>query len=234
VIDRHAIAGEDRTRRQHVATLRFEDNVPITVAFTYDIGKETEGHYGPQYVRRTQEGDTVYLEPILEKQLIAMNYKRGQLVRLIKSATGSGKDKRVTWSAEWPAKSAERPLAGQPAAPAGNGRAPHYMADVLISCAKAAIDTAREANAYAQKLGYPLALDEDHISAWTSTLYIQISKQANIGMMHRNEEIRDTIRQQTAPLERTPPPPTQNDDEYAEPEQSADIAWGVTDKDVPF
>jgi len=221
-----------------VATIKFDDNVPLTLAFTYDAGKEVEGNYGPQFMRKTQDGDTVYLEPIVEKQLIAMNYKRGQSVRIVKSATGRGKDKRVAWSAEWPAQSTERPLAGQPAAATnGSAKVPHFMAEVLINCAKAAIDTALSANAYAAKLGYPLAFKEEDIRAWTSTLYIQHSKQSNISTMHRNEEIRETVSRQTAaparPM-RTEQPPL-NDDEYAEQDAPPPaIEWGITDADVPF
>jgi hypothetical protein len=208
-------------QEETMANIKFEPNVPVTLAFTYDAGKEVEGNYGPQFMRKTASGDTVYLEPILEKQLVAMGYKKGQQVILCKSVTSAGNGKRrVTWSAEWPAQSPERPLAGQPAtpsaAPAANGKVPHFMAEVLINCAKAAIDCALEANAYAAKLRYPLKFEEEDVRAWTCTLYIQHSKQFNISTMHRNEELRDTVRRET----------TAKPNEDPQQPSRADIAWG--------
>ena len=38
--------------------------------------------------------------------------------------------------------------------------------------------------------GFPLKFREDSIQAWMSALCIQSSKQSNINLMHRNEELR--------------------------------------------
>lgn len=63
--------------------------------------------------------------------------------------------------------------------------------DLLTRCAIAAIDAAKAAEAYAAAHGFPLKFREDQIQAWASALYIQSSKQSNIRLMARNEELRN-------------------------------------------
>lgn len=190
-----------------MAILKFEANIPRTLAFTYASGLEQEDKgYGVQFLRKTAAGDIVYLTPYLETKLIEMGIRANQSVAICKRMKG----KKVEWEVSHTDEAAERPLAGQPKpngapVPAANGRVPHFMSEVLINCAKAAIDTALEANAYAGKLGYPLAFKEEDIRAWTATLYIQHAKQSNISTMHRHEEIRDTVRREVAKPRQAPP-----------------------------
>jgi hypothetical protein len=61
------------------------------------------------------------------------------------------------------------------------------VSELLTKCAIAAIDAARAAENCAAVHNFPLKFREDQIQAWTSTLYIQSSKQTNLSLMHRNE-----------------------------------------------
>jgi hypothetical protein len=64
------------------------------------------------------------------------------------------------------------------------------VTSLLTRCAIAAIEAAAAAEAYAVSRGFPLKFREEQVQAWTSTLYIGESKQANINLMHRNETLR--------------------------------------------
>ena len=237
-----------------MAILKFEDNVPVVLAFTYDTGIEEDGNYGPQVKRRTTDGDLVYLPPIVEKQLLAMSYKRNRQVRICKSKTTAPNSKsRVTWSAEWPQQATERPLAGQPEPKINGAPAPAMSnasaANVMQFCLKTSIDLALWAVQYAKAKEMLLVPEFAAIKEMANTLFIQHSKGVNIATMHRNEEVRDTVlaenlRKRTPP---TPPPAVAaasqraveqapNDDEYAEGynQPPIDLPYGVTDDDVPF
>jgi hypothetical protein len=181
-----------------MAILKFEPNVPITVAFTYDTGKSVDGQYGEQFMRKTTTGDTAYMAPILEQQLVAMGYKKGQSVTLCKSVSG----KRTTWSAEWPEQPKQQPLAGH-RANAGHQRPtePLAISAALIQCAKAAIDAVVAASEYAKSKGQPMVLGIDQVQSWTATLYIQHARDLNSNLTREAPKLDYEA----------------NDSEYAEP-----------------
>lgn len=80
-------------------------------------------------------------------------------------------------------------------APINRETAPRgVMATTLEQCLCAAIDAAREAQVYATNNGFPLTFSADQVQDLASTLYIHQSKQSNIALMHRNEELRSAAR----------------------------------------
>ena len=93
-----------------MAIIKFEPNVPVTLAFTYDTGKDYEGQYGPQVFRKTMDGDSVYLSPFVEEELVKMRYKAKTEVVITKCVNG----KKTTWDVCRLGEQPERPLAGQP------------------------------------------------------------------------------------------------------------------------
>jgi hypothetical protein len=63
--------------------------------------------------------------------------------------------------------------------------------DLLTRCLIAAIDSAKAAQSHASAIGFPLVFGPDQVEALAACLYIQSSKQTNINLMHRNEELRN-------------------------------------------
>lgn len=62
--------------------------------------------------------------------------------------------------------------------------------NILRSCLMSAIDAARDAQQYAARVGFPLVFGPQEVQDMAISLYIQMSKQANINLMNRNAELR--------------------------------------------
>lgn len=184
--------------------IKFEANIPQTLAFTYDTGKATEGQYGEQFFRKTKDGDSVYLAPIVEDRLKEMGYKAGKTVVICKRVSG----KSTHWSVGYPGDAQEydpeRPLQSQavratpvnPSAPAPNTTRTNGASSglgtantVMQNCLRAAVDLAIWTHDYAKSKGHLLPLEFPAVKEIANTLFIQHSKAGNIRAMHDYREM---------------------------------------------
>ena len=170
-----------------MAIIKFEANEPLTLAFTYAKGKEEpDGKYGPEFYRKTVDGDTVYLKPFVEEKLVEMGYRAKQRVTICKRMQGN----KTRWEVTDAAAAPERPLAGQPRrspapAPTESTRGVIGSAEtVMRNCLRTAVDLGLETVEYAKSKGHPLALEFPAIKEIAVTLYIQHSKGGNIRAMN--------------------------------------------------
>ena len=178
--------------------IKFEPNQPRVLAFTYDKGKPVEGNYGEQFMRRTVEGDSVFLAPIVEQKLCELRYKAKEQVVIEKRVEG----KQTRWdvrrqgeNSERRTEEAERPLAGQPARqtepiarqPLGS------LAAAYRNFLREAVDLAIFATEYAKSKGFPLAFSAGEVQDLATSLYIQYGKEGNIRKMHDYQEMREEV-----------------------------------------
>jgi hypothetical protein len=175
-----------------MAVIKFEPNVPQTMAFTYSTGKESpsqqftnsDGSPVVQWFRKTKAGDSVYLSGFVENELVAMNYRAGEPVTICKRVQG----KTTHYEVSRPGESSERPLAGQPAPPAPRVAPPPARmgtpTTVMQNCLRTAVDLAIDALEYAKGKGHPIVLEFEPIQRIAVSLYIDNSKGAHIRQMH--------------------------------------------------
>lgn len=178
--------------------IKFEPNQPRVLAFTYDKGKSVEGNYGEQFMRRTVEGDSVFLAPIVEQKLCELGYKAKEQVVIEKCVEG----KQTRWNvrrqggnSERRTEEAERPLAGQPMRqtepiarqPLGS------LAAAYRNFLREAVDLAIFATEYAKSKGFPLVFSAGEVQDLATSLYIQYGKEGNIRKMHDYQEMREEV-----------------------------------------
>ncbi len=196
-----------------MAVLKFDANIPWTGAFTYAAGKESpsqqftnpDGTPVIQWFRKTKDGDSVYLSPYVEQELIAMDYRAGEHVTICKRVQGN----TTRWEVYRPGESPERPLAGQPIAqraparPVNVAQPPRSTtpatvtptgtaATIMQNCLKTAVDQALWTVEYAKSKGLLLTPEFAAIKEMANTLFIQHSKAGNIRAMHDYAEMRGT------------------------------------------
>jgi hypothetical protein len=195
-----------------MAVLKFEPNIPQTLAFTYAKGKESpsqqytnfDGSPVMQWFRKTKAGDSVYLSPYVEQELIAMDYRAGEPVVICKRVQG----KSTKWEVHRPdhidnaasqqreaqrntQSSAARPVDVAPpmrSNPPVNGASVGTAATVMQNCLKTAVDMALWTVQYAKSKDMLLTPEFAAIKEIANTLFIQHSKAGNIRAMHDNQE----------------------------------------------
>lgn len=192
-----------------MAVLKFEPNIPQTLAFTYAKGKESpsqqytnpDGSPVMQWFRKTNAGDSVYLSPYVEQELIAIDYRAGEPVVICKRVQG----KSTKWEVHRPdfidraaeqARPNAQPSPARPvnvaprtrSTPPANGASAGTAATVMQNCLKIAVDQALWTVEYAKSKGLLLVPEFAAVKEMANTLFIQHSKAGNIRAMHDNQE----------------------------------------------
>lgn len=197
-----------------MAVIKFEPNIPQTMAFTYAKGKESpsqtyknnDGTPVVQWFRKTKAGDSVYLSAFVEDELVGMDYRAGEPVTICKRVQG----KTTRWEVFRPGEAPERPLAGQPSSSGSGARATYNAAPgrpvavpqmtgtpqgtisaIMRNFLKEAVDLTKFTVDYATSQGFPLPADMlEVVQKIAVSLYIQHGKEGNIRRMHDYAEMR--------------------------------------------
>jgi hypothetical protein len=111
--------------------IRFSTNVPVELAFTHTDGVPSEGRFGEQFYRRTTDGRSVYLQPIVERKLLELDVKPGELFNIVKAEVKRGNKRSVEWQVSRvdPPGDPSQPVASQTKPPTQNPPAPSKPAN---------------------------------------------------------------------------------------------------------
>ncbi len=234
-----------------VEIIRFSTNVREEMSFTHLDGNESEGRFGTQYYRGTTDGRGVYLQPIVERKLLELDIKPGELVSIGKIEVKDGRKKGIQWEVKRvdapgdpsqaiqntkpPAQNsvASTPQSPKPAATTGIHQRPALspdksnmrasptstipaqskpnspsqnsntdegppkkpatqetevtaapgrsimhtqMSTMLKGCLLTAIDAARDAQAHATQVGFPLTFGPGEVQAMAISIFIHLSR----------------------------------------------------------
>lgn len=176
-----------------MAIIRFEPNVPVTVALKFDFGQRVKSgipNAPDQMMYSTVEGDRFYVALETAEAIQRAGVKRGEPFTICKRLEGKSAFWEVTKQQQArvtpPAPTAvisnsEEQTCAQsstPQNPVSIGMT--QMSQLLGSCMIAAIDAAALAREYAHSKGIPLQLSEESIQDLTSTAMIHLQKMADI------------------------------------------------------
>jgi hypothetical protein len=176
-----------------MAILRFEPNVATQVRLKFPSGRHVDGKFGEQVMFSLLDGNIMYVPVIVEKQLQALQVRRGQPVEICKQQ----EDGKTEWKvALVKATSAPaQPPAPKPAARAqangSNGHAkPQAAAELLDGtqdldhpdtdpprsqlehALKISLEAAKRAEQFSHQIGHPIQFDKDDIRLLAQTLVI--------------------------------------------------------------
>ena len=168
--------------------VRFEPNVPQTLALKFSDGKEVDGPYRPQMFYSTTDGRTFYLDLPVAQQLTKTGIRAGQPFTICRKSRPGGA-KGFDW--EIRPEEGARPAEATPPAATAQVQVQHHatqpqpshsteanspespIAQKLMGAIHAALDAARESEVYAARFGRAIAFSEESIRAFAITAFLQ-------------------------------------------------------------
>jgi hypothetical protein len=178
-------------------TLKFETNIPYTVALKFAAGKPYPGDYGDRYLFTLADGlpwKRMYVPPHVNDMIVNERIQPGQPFIICKQEYKDGRQRRTQFVIETKlsapvATQLEQELAasvaalqGKPASPPPPGyyAPPEATApgesNMMRTCLMQAIAAAAEGESYAKECGLPLEFNAEDIRAMAITVYIARAK----------------------------------------------------------
>lgn len=152
-----------------MAILKFEPDVPMSIALKFDAGKEVTGQYGPQIMYSLVNGSVAYVPPAVEEQRKALGIQKGQPFIVCKSKV----EGKIRWTVTRQA---------QTSLPAPSGTVPVKLeyGSALTQCLVTATEAARKAEEHAAAQSNPVRFTSQDIQGLASTLFIQAAREGAV------------------------------------------------------
>jgi hypothetical protein len=176
--------------------IKFQTNVPLTVALKFAEGKPVQSQFNgeDQVLFTCTDGRRMYLSPYAAQKIEALNPRAGERITITKKEVVRGNRRGIEWEAARAAEREPAPLAADqqtpqqripaaaaetPAPTTGNNTTSVSATTKLEWALKTVVHAAYQAEQYAQKIGYtsfPRFTSED-IRTMANTLLINQSKE---------------------------------------------------------